>query len=436
MTKVLVLSYHYPPCAYGCSIRVVNFVKFLPQFGFQPVILTVEPDYYKDYSASDHSHKTAMPDEVEVVRTASWEPKTKIGTGLDTGFAVRQNWLTRAKAKLFDLLRHIGDSLLFPDVQILWAPAALNQGKKLLLSPDIDLIFAVGPPFSVLLIGSLLKKFSRKKLILDFKDMWVGRNQHEHRTRLCSLLSKPIEKRIVKGADRIILNTEYSYRRFVEKYPRQKAKFMVIPNGYEPQLEDPINAPSAEADAGSGFFNIVHSGTVDTDRNPEGFIYAVKELSEEQPEFAAGVKVCLSGKVHHSYISMVEDLGLKDVFEFKGYLNYHQNIGLLHSASLLLLLTTHDAPDAIPGKLYEYLAIKKPVLAITEAGASEELLLALGAGCVVRPQDKAGIKKILWTLYQDYRQGKLVFPEISIDRFNRRNQTGELARVFEEVLKL
>lgn len=434
MTKVLVLSYHYPPCAYGCSIRVVNFVKYLPQFGFQPIVLTVEPDYYKDHSAQDSSHQLGMPPDIEIIRTASWEPKAKMGQGLASSSSDRQGWPAKVKSAVLASLQRVGDSLLIPDVQILWAPKAIKAGKKILASPDIELIFAVAPYFSVLIVGYLLKKLTGKKLVLDFKDMWVGRNQHEHRTKLCSLLSKPIEKRIVQAADRVILTTENSYRHFVDRYPKQKEKFLIIPNGFEPQLEELAKKSFHKANSEQDLFKIVHTGTVDTDRNPETFISAVKELSDEHPEFTARVKVCFSGKVHHRYIDMVKDLGLGNIFIFRGYLNYNQNIEFLNSASLLLLLTTHDASDAIPGKLYEYLALKKPVLTITEDGASQDLLLSLGIEEVLHPHDTAGIKRILWKLYRDFCEGKLRAPEIPLERFNRKNQTKELAQIFSQVI--
>ncbi len=435
MTKVLVLSYHYPPCAYGCCIRAVNFVKFLPQFGFKPVVLTVEPEYYKDRSAEDNSHQSGMPADIEVIRTSSLEPKTKIGAdSTSTNPTDKPSWPAKIKDGIFNSLRWLGESLLIPDVQILWAPMAINSGRKLLASPDIKLIYAVAPHFSVLLIGYWLKKFTKKPLVLDFKDMWVGCNFHEHRNKLCSLLSKPLEKMVVKAADRVILTTDYGYRQFVDRYPRHKSKFLVISNGYDPQIEELVKNSPPKSNSKPGLFKIIHAGTVETHRNPEGFISAVKELKDEYPEFAAGSKICLSGKVDHKYIDMVKELGLEDMFTFKGYLNYNQNIEFLNSASLLLLLTSHDAPYAVPGKLYEYFALKKPILSITEDGASKDLLLSLGIEEVVHPKDMAGIKRILWKLYQDFSKGKLTAPEIQLERFNRKYQTKELAQVFSQVI--
>ncbi len=434
MNKVLVLSYHYPPCAYGCSIRVVNFVKFLPAFGFKPVVLTVEPDYYKDHAADDSSHESAMPADIEVLRTASLEPRAKMGAGLASNSHQNPGRPAKIKSAALRAVQQLGDSLLVPDVQILWAPAALKAGRELLTRPDIKLIFAVAPPFSVLIVAYWLKRLTGKKLVLDFKDMWVGRNQHEHRTRLCSLFSKQIEKRIVNAADRVILNTDGSYRHFVARYPRHKEKFLLIPNGFEPQLEDLVKQSSPELNEQPKSFKIVHTGTVDTDRNPQTFIYAVRKLCDEQPEFAAQVKISFSGKVHHTYIALVEELGLNNIFDFLGYVNYNQNIQLLCSASLLLLLTTHDAPDAIPGKLYEYLAIKKTILAITEDGAARDLLRSLKAGKAFYPTDKAGIKQALWDSYRAFCKGELTAPEIALKKYNRQHQTGQLAQAFNQLL--
>lgn len=434
MTKFLVLTYHYPPCAYGCSIRVFNFTKFLPQLGYRPVVLTVKPEYYKDYSAED-SYPSEIPPGIELVRTDSLEPKTKIGSG----FTVANQTLTpslpeKIKSKIISLVQRIGSNLLIPDVQLLWVPSAVKTGKRLLSSADINIIYAVAPFFSVFIAAYRLKKLTGKKLVLDFKDMWVGRDQHEHKNFLCGLLSKPLEKMVVRAADRVILTTDYAYRRFQDRYPGQKDKFLVIPNGYEPRIEE-IAKDSPPHTGEPGQFRIIHTGTVETDRNPENFISAVHELKDEYPEFARSVKVCFSGKVHHSYMSMIKELGMEDIFEFRGYLGYRQNISFLNSASVLLLLTTHGAPDAVPGKLYEYLALKKPVLAVTEDGAAKDLLVSLGGGGgVVHPRDKDPIKNAIYSLYQDFSQGKLAAPAIPPKRFNRREQAGELAGLFNELV--
>jgi glycosyltransferase involved in cell wall biosynthesis len=155
---------------------------------------------------------------------------------------------------------------------------------------------------------------------------------------------------------------------------------------------------------------------------------------DEHPEFTSKVKVCFSGKVHHTYINLTKELGMEDIFIFKGYLDYRRNIGFLNSASVLLLLTTHDAPDAVPGKLYEYFALKKPVLAVTEGGATRDLMLSQNAGKVVHPGDKDRIKDAVWSLYRDFCRGRQASPSIPPEKFNRRHQAGELADVFSQLV--
>ncbi len=437
MNKILVLSYHYPPCAYGCSIRVVNFVKFLPENNFKPVILSVKPVYYKDHSADDHSHRSGMPADIQIVRTDSIDPAAKIASELNTdqkNTPASQGFIARLKNRLFKMIQQAGYALLIPDVQILWAPHAIGAGKKLLADSDTKIIFAVAPPFSVFLAGYFLKKITGKKLALDFKDMWVGRNQHEHNNILCSLFSRAIEKMLIKAADSVILTTDYAYMCFEKRYPDHVNKFVVIPNGFDPQLQDVIRQESAGSPNCEKLFKIAHTGTLDTDRSPEVFIQAVKELKEDFPDFADNVKIYFSGKVHHIYQDLVKELGLDNIFVFKGYLNYHDNIALLNQASLLLLLTTHDAPDAVPGKLYEYFALEKPILAISEDGASTQLLRKYGWDKIVHPKDKDGIKEHLYTLYQEFCQGKLKAPDIPVDKYNRRNQTKQLAEVFGQLV--
>jgi len=424
--KVLLLTYYFPPCAFGFSIRALNFAKYLPENGYEPVVLTVQEDYYKDYSARDNSQTEGITGGLTIHRTPSLEPKTKLKPGLVSGNAANKPNLKHK------LLHWVERNLMIPDVQILWLPYALRQGIRLLKGDDIPVILAVGPPFSAFIAAYLLKVITGRKLVLDFKDMWIGREHHEDKSWANKHLSRWWEKRVVKAADWVILNTDYSLAQFQRRYPGYAHKFSVIPNGYDPKIEKLIADIQPERDR-RNIFHVAHTGTIDTDRNPGAFIQAVAELTRQHPGLPQCLKVTFIGKVHPEYHQLVSVLGLDRIFEFKGYLSYDDNIRLLAQADLLLLLPTHDSPDAIPGKVYEYFALRKPILALAEDGAAKTLLASLKAATIEDPKDKDAIKQTFWQLYQQFVQGKLSPPQIPLERFNRRNQTQQLAEVIDNI---
>ncbi len=428
--KVLVLSYYSPPCGYGYSIRVVNFVKFLPEFGWQPTLLTVREEYYKDNTALDYSPLQQFPPQLKIVRTHSLEPKQRlkqVSTVADKKGGLRQ------LATMF--LSIIERNFFIPDVQILWGGVAFGVAKKLVTEAGIDAILATAPPFSTLLLATLLKKATAKPLILDFKDMWVGRDQHHHKSVATTLTSAAIEKRIVRLADRVLLTTKWSYDAFCRRYPQQQDKFSIIPNGYDPQIESlvdnlPIKKPL------SNRFRLVHSGHVGLDRDPQLFITVLKELTDESPQLASQLEVWFVGNVHPQYQALVNRLGLAGNFKFWGYLNYQENIAIMNTASVLLLLPTHGAPDAVPGKIYEYFFLKKPILALAAEGATRELLLASRVGMLASPNNKEEIKQGVLRLYQEFISGNLAHysPQLDINQFSRQQQTGKLATILDKLI--
>jgi len=434
LKKILVLTYHFPPCAFGCCIRVFNFVKFLPDNSYEPVVLSVLPEYYKDYASNDDTHLRELPSSLELIRTKSFEPASKLRPGFKAESAEPQKDKTLPTKNLFaGFVRFLEQYVILPDVQSLCVPHTVKEGYKYIKeNPETSVIYAAAPPFSVLISAIIIKKLTGKPLVVDFKDMWVGRNQHENKSIVCRIFSRFMERKIVSIADKVLLNTKSSIQNFRERYSGEPhEKFCIIPNGYDPKAEKYIDSKQTSEEL--AVFHIVHSGVIDTDRNPECFIEALGELAEENPAFRKKLVVSFAGKFHSSYLEIVKNLGLEKNFKYCGYLGYEENMKFLSKATVLLLITTLDAPDAIPGKLYEYFLFSKPILAMIEEGATKELLLEEKVGLIASHQDKEHIKKSIRELFSLFEEGRI--SEVPIvkepERYSRKAQTKELADIFD-----
>ncbi len=431
MKKVLFLTYHFPPCVFGCCIRVFNFVKYLPESNYLPVVLSVLPQYYKDYSCDDDAHLNELSESICVVRTKSLEPLGKLRPGFSASASEPSKEKLSPRSLFSRLIRLLENFVLLPDVQVLWLPYAVAAGyREIKNNPEIELIYAAGPPFSVFVHAMIIKKMTGKPLVIDFKDMWVGRNQHENKSVVCGFFSRYMEKKVVSASKTVILTTKSSLEQFRKRYSNQEQnKFVFLPNGYDPKAEE---YTSCEKSSLSDDFHIVHSGVIDTDRDPETLIRVIGKLAAENKEFKKKLRVSFAGKFHSSYLKLVKDLDLEENFKYLGYLDYERNMALLSKATVLLLITTLDAPDAIPGKLYEYFVFSKPILAILEDGAAKDLLVSENLGFISSHGDEKNIENSLLGLFELFQKNEMHTVATVKDphRYSRRNQTKDLADIF------
>jgi len=220
LRKILVLTYHFPPCAFGCCIRVFNFVKFFPENNYEPVVLSVLPEYYKDYASEDDTHLRELPSSLKLIRTKSFEPASKLRPGFKAeNTAVSEDKTLSTKNFFARFVHFLERYVILPDVQSLCIPHTVKTGYKYIKdNPDTSLIYAAAPPFSVLISAIIIKKLTGKPLLVDFKDMWVGRKQHEKKSIVCQVFSRFMERKIVSIADRVLLNTKSSIKNFRERY--------------------------------------------------------------------------------------------------------------------------------------------------------------------------------------------------------------------------
>jgi len=382
MKKVLFITHNFPPAGGVGVIRIVKFAKFLPEFGLQPIILTSN-----GYTAiEDQSLLLDLPKNLEVHRVGYSDP-AKIKIPL-----LRSIWMY-----------FLSPFFCFPDGRSLWMKNAYKEALDIIKKEKIDLIFSSSGPVSNHVLAYKIKQATGVKWVADWRDEWVIRpDQNVFPTPFHKMLALKWEKKIIAAADHITtalpLLNDY-FRKMTDKH-----KFTGITNGFDPADFSELSYQKTNE------FKILHAGV----------LYG-------------------TGK-NHVFSEAIQELNLSDLkVEFFGpghYLAHAEITKKMQTADLLLIiLSPVDRPAVISGKLFEYMAAKRPILCLSpESTATAKMVKNLKAGIVVAPQDKEGIKEAIKNYYEAWQKNELLPPQIDLTPFTRRHLTGKLADVFKEIV--
>lgn len=430
MKKVLIITYYWPPSAGSGVQRWLKFSKYLPNFGWGPVIFTPEnPDFHvKDETLLDEVHART-----EVIRFPIWEPysifKQIAGKG-NTTFKPAAS-LEKEERKFTD---HVGiwirGNLLIPDPRVFWVKPSVNFISDILENNQIDIVITTGPPHSIHLIGLKLKRKTGIKWLADFRDPWSKWDLLDtlYMTNPARKIHKRLEKKVLKNADGVITISN-TFKEEFEGIAGRKVE--VITNGYDPE-----DFKSGKILKAPDKFRVSHVGTIDELRNPRYFFKAASELCAENADFKADLEIFMAGVISKRFIHDVRnDAHLKDLIIIKDYMPHQQLSDVYRKAAVLLLVlaSSHNAKGNIPGKLFEYLATGKPILALgAPNGDSAKIIKETNAGKVCALDNVNAIKKALLELYKKYKAG-LSFNPQDVSSFSRENLTKELVQIMNSL---
>jgi glycosyltransferase involved in cell wall biosynthesis len=426
MRKVLVVAYYFPPMGLSGVQRTLKFVKYLPQHGWQPTVLTVAPG---SYFARDASFlREIEPLQTRVLRTASIDPTRFFRKG-----SVSEAKVIKMPSEWIRKTLNVGSQFFFvPDNKIGWKRKACKGASEILEREKFDLIFATAPPYTDFLIGQYLKKRYRLPLVLDYRDSWIDNPYHFYLTPVHRWLHHVLEKRVLRASDKVVTINRRIKELLLTGYPfLQYQDVEIVPQGFDPEdfnLDGVPPVPRGQR------MRLTYSGTFIDKRTPKYFLHALVRLFQEQPELRDRIEACFLGHFREENLKLVYRLGLQDVVRVVGYVDHKECVrNLLASDVLWLIIGKGKGEDMMStGKLYEYLGARKPILGCVPAGVAKTTIEDSGAGIVVEPDDVKGIAAAIRTLYQRYESRTLVGPnEEYVEKFNRKRLTADLARTFE-----
>jgi glycosyltransferase involved in cell wall biosynthesis len=440
MNKVLMIAYYYPPVAGGGVQRTSKFAKYLPQFGWKPVVLTVREafDYY-----SDDSLLQDIDGSVTVHRSGSIEPMKWIRKRLkqqsqNPGNSKDENTSQKIRLKKFPWLLKIKESIFIPDAEIGWLPFAVIKALKLIKKENIDLIYSTSCPYTDHLIAYFLKKITGKPWVADFRDPWslsIKAPQFSWR-RFWDIR---LERRILGTANRVVTVTKPIERDFRRICPQ--GRYKTITNGYD---EDDFCSARTNAFK-EDRFTITYTGILFRENSPNTFLKALANLIAEKPDLREKILVRFVGQIDNpgesDNLQYLQSLPLDSVVQLVPYVRHRQAIEYMISSDVVLLIV-NDGPHRdgiITSKSFEYARSGSPVLAVVPPdGAAGQLVLQTHSGIVVHPDAIDEIRKAIHHLYKLYQRKSLdrAFKRRNLSDFNRLELTRSLAGIFDELVSV
>jgi glycosyltransferase involved in cell wall biosynthesis len=434
---VVIVSYYFPPSGGPGVQRVLKFVKYLPEFGWDPAVLTVRG---ADYPARDESLLAEIPSSVPVVRTSIPEPYsvyrrlTGRGKGAPVDVNVNRDPGERRSAREA-LAEWVRGMLFIPDARVGWMATGVRPGVELARSFGADMVYSSSPPYTCALLGRSVARRAGIPWVPEFRDPWSGFLSAPRRPEPARSLERRMERGVYRDAPRLVVAWKGIAEDFRTKYPDEDAeKFRWIPNGFDP--EDLRETDPLVNDR----FTVVYTGSMYGVRNPDTFLRAVGSLLESGRLDPDRVRFRFVGRFGEEVRVMFRRPELAGTVEETGYVSHGESVSQLLGAHALLLVVD-DVPGAegiVPGKVFEYIGSRRPVLAVGPEGAVAELVRTTGAGWVLPRNDVSGIADAVASLYEEWsRAGTTHFPgrKEEVERLSRRERTRELSQVLDQVLE-
>ncbi|MCB0372991.1 MAG: glycosyltransferase family 4 protein [Muricauda sp.] len=420
MQKVLVIAYYWPPAGGPGVQRWLKFVKYLPDFDIQPIVYVPENP---SYPLVDEDLVNGVPEGIRVLKEPIKEPyawasllsKKKTKT-ISSGIIPDKQPTLVEKVLLW-----VRGNFFIPDARKFWVKPSIHFLAKVIADEGIKTIITTGPPHSLHLIGLGLKKRYDIHWIADFRDPWTSIGYHK-KLRLTSFARRKhqnLEREVLVSADKIVVTSHTTKKEFEAITPKP---IKVITNGYDDDLQ-PVSLDSK--------FTISHIGSLLTGRNPKGLWQAIKELIAENEAFQNALSIQLAGVVGEEVLQSIQELGLESSTKVLGYLSHEKVLELQQKSQVLLVLEidSEETKGIIPGKLFEYLNAKRPILAIGpkdwEAG---EMVEHSEAGAFYHQEDTVGIKTVLLDWFNRYEKGNLECHSKGVEKFHRKALTESLAK--------
>jgi glycosyltransferase involved in cell wall biosynthesis len=430
--KILIITYYWPPAGGPGVQRWLKFAKYLPEFGWKPVIYTPENP---SYPLLDESLIKDVPQDLEIVKTKIWEPyqlaeklnksnkKFKAGQ-FDVG--KNQSW----KSKLSIWVR---GNFFIPDARVFWVKPSVKFLEQYLKENKIDVVVTSGPPHSLHLIGlNLKKKFPNLKWIADFRDPWTEISYYKHLklTESSDKKHRQLENDVFKNAD-ITLATSYTD---AENFKKNGANAICITNGFDQTDTDIKTLKPSNSKTLKPKFTLSYIGVLEQLRNPENLWKALDDLIKTNSDFAQNFTLKFAGRIDDKILNSIENSSLQHHILNLGYLSHDKAVSEMQTSDILLITNfpSESSKGIIPGKIFEYLATGKQIISFGPYTADvSKILDETKAGKHFSYDDSEKIKDFILEKFELWKNGNLLENTQNIEQFSRKNLTKKLADILD-----
>jgi glycosyltransferase involved in cell wall biosynthesis len=419
---LLMIVPFFPPMGGGGVYRPLSFVQHLPRYGWRTTVITPAGDAYW---IRDESLVERVPADCRVIRTRTWSAQAWLARGR------RGQPSGKRSTRGFGAARKVAAAMLLPDSYVGWVPFAVRAALDVAARDPADAVYSTSPPESTHLAGLKVHRATGLPWVADFRDPWMNLHLLDVPSPLHRVMHRRMEKRVVTKANAVIVTTKWNARAMQETYPG--AHVTRISNGYDGGemrgLESATPPPRP--------LRIVHAGMLTQNRSATPFLEALARVITADPSLRGELAVEFIGPREDANEHSVVRLGLGDVVRFRDPLPHVDTLRAERAAHVLLLVKHADPryDGLVPGKLYEYIGLGRPVLALAPPGEARDLVTSLERGEVASPSDVAAVERALRTMLAHHRAGRL---ETAYDlsphpEFDRAQLAGDLAAVLDRV---
>ncbi len=421
MRKVLVITYYWPPAGGPGVQRWLKFVKYLRDFDIEPVVYVPENPTYPIH---DESLVDEILEGIKIYTHPIYEPyglakvlspkKTK---RISSGVIKAKNQSFLEKTMLW-----ARGNLFIPDARKYWVKPSVEFLSKIIEKENIGTIITTGPPHSVHLIGDLLKKKHPVNWMADFRDPWTSIGYHKklYLSASSQRKHKRLEKLVLNNADTIIVTSSTTKKEF-SQLTSQPIK--VITNGYDTDIANNIQLNQK--------FTMSHIGSLLSGRNPSILWQVLAELIQENASFKKDFELHLIGIVSADVLDNIYGHRLQPYVKLTPYLSHQEALVRQQQSQVLLLIETnsHETMGIIPGKLFEYMAAKRPILGIGPKNWEvNDIIAETRSGKVFDYEASPELKTVILDWFNRYKEGNLNSTSMNVEKYSRRELTKELAK--------
>lgn len=418
--RVLIITYYWPPAGGPGVQRILKFAKYLPHYGWEPIILTVKNG---EYPVIDNSLEKDVPKHCKVFKT-----DTKDMFSLYRKFTGKSSD-EKVPTDLNDnhgknsLANYIRLNFIFPDARKGWIPEMIKKGEEIIKEFQPKFILATSPPHSVQVGAARLAELTRTKLISDYRDPWmeIVYYQNQKRSFWAKWIDGNLERKTMSSARKIITISDELKDLIASKLDTEK-EIAVIPNGFD--KDDFMNIKITQRD----YFRIVYTGVINQQRIPHALLQVL------QNDFAMQIKLEIFGKVCPELVNKVIELNIEDKVIYHDFIPHDEIISEMMNTDILLLVIDDviDNKGFLTGKLFDYLGCMRPILGIGPAdGDAAKILAETDSGMMFDYQDQHGIFDFIKNILQAKNRDEDIFTFDS-EEFTRKKLTGKLVELFKK----
>ena len=420
MKRALIITYYWPPAGGPGVQRWLKFVKYFREFGIEPIVYAPENP---NYPLVDENFSSEVSSDIEIIKQPINEPyrfakffskkKTK---QISSGIISKKEISAMEK-----LMLYIRGNFFIPDARVGWVKPSVAFLSKYIAENPVDIVITTGPPHSLHLIGMQLKQKLNVNWLADFRDPWTTIHYHKslRLNKASERKHKQLEASVLKGADLITVTSPTTKKEFemITQTPIE-----VVTNGFD--ISEKIDF---EMDSK---FSISHIGSLLSERNPEVLWKMLAEICKENTSFKNDLQLQFAGAVSGEVKQNLERFQLSGNCKFLGYLSHSEALKMQRQSQVLLLVEINSAETRaiIPGKFFEYLAAKRPIIAFGPKESDiENIIFETKSGKFFSYWDDDELKAEILNLYEDFQNGKLSIASEGIEKYSRRELTRQMA---------